>query len=233
MVPKTKSKGKMYKNIFDRLLRLIYILTIKTKQKDIAMHYDELMRRLNLDRDRAKLEAKKTSYSVTQIEKDKWQEMRNSGMSLVKISEQEGKPANLISAHTKRPIKSELSYQWQDLRNYGFTGAWIADQYQVSEATIGRATLDPKNRREQLALWREEWVKLRQAGVPAKWIAKEYGVHISYIYKIAPTKKTTVSASQMYKADLTKELLITFEGDLIGKFIPLKRDSNAEEKDAQ
>ena len=232
MVPKTKSKGKLYKNTFDKWLSLLYILTIKLKQKDKAMHYEELMKRLNLDKDRVKLEAKKESYKVTQIQKDEWQEMRNNGMPLTKISEKAGKPATLISAHTKRPMKSALSYQWQDLRNYGFTGAWIADQYQVSPATIARSTLDPKKRREELALWRQEWVKLREAGVPAKWIAKEYGVHISYIYKIAPTKKTTVSASQMYKADLTKELLITFEGDLVGKFIPLNRDSNAEEKDA-
>lgn len=196
------------------------------------MHYDQLMKRLNVDKDRAKKDAKISSYQVTQIDKDNWQSMRDSGMSVVAIHEKIDLPVNLISAHTVKPFKSGLSYQWQDLRNYGFSVSWIADQYEISKSLVFRGTINPSNRSAELKLWREDWVKLRQAGVPAKWIAEQYGVHITYIYKIAPIKKTTVSASRMHAADLTKELLITFEGELVGTFIPLERDSNAEEKDA-
>lgn len=198
------------------------------QQKVTDMFANDLMKRLDQDKTQPHIEEGENDPS----EKHKrWQRMRNKGMTIVDVCEKTGASYREVRSNTTKELKSFYAYQWQDLREYGYTGKEISEIYGVSTSLVANGTYDSEKGSRTSSQRRFEWSRLRAAGVPAKQIAKDEGVHVSFVYKVAPLSADTVPASRLNLADLTKELAITMNGELCGYYTPLNRDSNAEEKD--
>lgn len=194
--------------------------------------FQELMKKLEADKQVKAKEKTKEKRTITIPDIDKWQALRDSGLTIPQVVEETGESYNTIKTNTTKPMKSFNAYQWQDLKDYGFTGREIAEMYGVSPSLVSNGTFSSRKRSRNNHQTRYEWARLRASGVSVEDIAKKYGVKPSYVYKLAPISSDTVPASRLNLADLTKPLAITTNGDLVGYFTPIERDSNAEEKEA-
>lgn len=217
------------------LFCLLFTFQSSNTGKVDEMHYDDLLRNLSyskkIEQDKLKAQKEPTTEESKKARNDRWQSMLDSGMPLTEIARETGGKLSTIRDNTVRSFKIDESYQWQDMRNYGFKIKEVAELFGVNFHLVAKYTrkkdYDPY-RNEKL---RTEVLSLRVNGKAAKEIAISLGITLSRVYKLAPHKKDTVGVSRLVFADLTKKLTLTDNGVVVGHYTPLERDSNAEEKD--